>query len=55
MEIRSISKLFDRYLGRIREIVYTTKVDENNKQVIEQVTYYRQLDQTKGSTVDVKV
>ena len=55
MEIRSISRVFDQYLGRIREIVYTKKVDQNNKQIIEQVTYYRQPDPTKGSNVDVKV
>lgn len=55
MEIKSISKSFTPYLDKIREIVYTTKVDANNKQFVEQTIYYRATDMVKGVNVDIKV
>lgn len=55
METKSISRTFSPYLDKIREIVYTTKVDNNNKQFVEQKVYYRSTDGVKGVNVDVKV
>jgi hypothetical protein len=55
METKSISRTFTPYLDKIREIVYTTKVDANNKQFVEQTVYYRSTEDTKGVNVDVKV
>lgn len=55
MEIKSISSLFTPYWNKIREVIYTTKVDGNNKQFVEQTVYYRPNDGVKGTNVDVKV
>jgi hypothetical protein len=42
-------------MGKVREIVYTTRVDSNNKQFVQQVVYYRNVDPNKGTNVDIKV
>ncbi len=42
-------------MDKIREIVYTTKVDQNNKEFVQQVVYYRNVDPSRGANVDVKV
>ena len=55
METISISRTFTPYLDRVREIVYTTKVDNNNTQFVQQVVYYRNVDPTKGTNVDIRV
>lgn len=57
MEIKSISSVFTSYFNRVREIVYTTKIDaKTNKEIIEPVVYYRpNNDGVKGVNVDVKV
>jgi hypothetical protein len=57
MEIKSISSIFTQYFNRVREIVYTTKVDpKSNNEIVEQVVYYRpNNDGVKGVNVDVKV
>jgi hypothetical protein len=55
METKSVSRTFTPYLGKIREIVYTTKVDQNNKEFVQQVVYYRNVDPTRGVNVDIKV
>lgn len=55
MKIISISRIIDEYLGRVRETVYKDKVDLNNKHIVEKTVYYRQVDPTKGSNVDVTV
>ena len=57
MEIKSISKTLGLYYGRVKETVYTTKIDQNNKEFVQQVVYLRsgKLESVKGSGVDVKV
>lgn len=55
METISVSRTFSPYLDKIREIVYTTKVDANNKQFVEQTVYYRSTDGVKGVNVDIRV
>ncbi len=55
METKSVSRTFSPYLDRIREVVYTTKVDQNNKEFVQQVVYYRNVDATRGVNVDIKV
>lgn len=55
METISVSRTFSPYLGKIREVVYTSRVDDNNKQFVQQVVYYRNVDPSKGANVDIKV
>jgi hypothetical protein len=55
METISVSRTFSPYLDRVREIVYTTKVDNNNKEFVQQVVYYRNVDPSKGANVDIRV
>lgn len=55
MKITSISRILDQYLGRVRETIYKNKVDTDNKQIVEKVVYYRQVDPSKGTNVDIKV
>lgn len=57
MEIKSISKTLGLYYGRVKETVYTTKIDANNKQFVQQVVYLRsgKLEPLVGSQVDIKV
>ena len=55
METKSVSRTFTPYLDKIREIVYTTKVDQNNKEFVQQVVYYRPVDPSRGINVDIKV
>ena len=57
MEIKSISKVLGLYYGRVKETVYTTKVDANNREFVQQVVYLRsgKLEPLKGSGVDIKV
>jgi hypothetical protein len=55
METKSVSRTFTPYLDKIREVVYTTKVDQNNKEFVQQVVYYRNVDATRGANVDIKV
>lgn len=57
MEIKSISKTLGLYYGRVKETLYITKIDENNKEFVQQVIYLRsgKLEPLKGSAVDIKV
>lgn len=57
MEIKSISKTLGLYYGRVKETVYTTKIDANNKEFVQQVVYLRsgKLEPLKGFSVDTKV
>ena len=55
METISVSRVLSPYLGKVREVVYTTRVDDNNKQFVQQVVYYRNVDPSKGANVDVRV
>jgi len=55
METVSVSRTFSPYLDKIREVVYTTKVDNNNKEFVQQVVYYRNVDPNKGINVDIRV
>lgn len=57
MEIKSISKTLGLYYGRVKETVYTTKIDANNKEFVQQVVYLRsgKLEPLVGSQVDIKV
>lgn len=57
MEIKSISKILGLYYGRVKETVYTTKIDANNKEFVQQVVYLRsgKLEPLVGSQVDIKV
>jgi hypothetical protein len=55
METKSVSRIFTPYFDKIREVVYTTKVDNNGTQFVQQTVYYRAVDATKGVNVDIKV
>jgi hypothetical protein len=55
METKSVSRTFTPYLDKIREVVYVTKVDNNGTQFVQQTVYYRAVDATKGTNVDIKV
>ena len=55
METKSVSRTFTPYLDKIREVVYTTKVDNNGAQFVQQTVYYRPVDATRGVNVDIKV
>ena len=56
MEIKSISKVLGLYYGRVKETIYITKIDENNKEFVQQGVYLRsgKLEPLKGSSVDIK-
>jgi hypothetical protein len=55
METKSVSRTFTPYFDKVREIVYATKVDNNGAQFVQQTVYYRPVDGTKGTNVDIKV
>ena len=57
MEIKSISKALSLYYGYVKETVYVTKVDENNKEFVQQIVYLRsgKLEPVKGSSIDMLV
>lgn len=57
MEIKSIARTLGVFYGRVKETVYTTKIDANNKQFVEQVVYLKsgKLEPLVGSQVDTKV
>lgn len=58
MEIKSIQRVFDTYLGQKRQIIYKTIVDANtHKQIMEQAVIYSKItevDSIKGKVVDIK-
>lgn len=57
MEVKSIYKVHGLYYGRVKETVYISKLDANNKEFVEQIVYLRsgKLEPVKGSSVDIKV
>ena len=55
METKSVSRTFTPYFDKVREVVYSTKVDNNGAQFVQQTVYYRPVDGTKGTNVDIKV